>query len=68
MIVITDSLAAPTVPFADITLPVHTAHSGDSLLQKGPVSLSLINAIIDKIIRGVADKGKKTPTFNYFIK
>lgn len=68
VIVITDSLAAPTVPFADITLPVHTAHSGDSLLQKGPVSLSLINAIIDKIIRSIADKGKKTPTFNYFIK
>ncbi|GIO24217.1 MurR/RpiR family transcriptional regulator [Oceanobacillus sp. J11TS1] len=68
VIVITDSLAAPTVPFADMTLPIHSAHSGDSLLQKGPISISLVNAIVDEIIRKVTDKENKAPTFNYFIK
>lgn len=68
VIAITDSLAAPTEEFADEVIPIHTATAGESLLQKGPMTISFINAWIHEIIRKVENQGKMKPTFNYYIK
>ncbi|WP_257348205.1 MurR/RpiR family transcriptional regulator [Pseudalkalibacillus decolorationis] len=66
VITITDSRVAPVSEFADIVLPINMAHS--SLFSKGPVTLSIINSILNEIIHRVEKRGKIHTTYKYFIK
>lgn len=66
VITITDSRVAPITEFADIIVPIHMTNN--SLFDKGPVTLAVVNSILYEIIQQVKDRGKIHTTFKYFIK
>lgn len=66
VIAMTDSHVSPVTEFADIIIPINMKNK--DLFSKGPVTLSVINAILYKIIQRIEDKGKIPETYKYFIK
>lgn len=66
VICITDSRVSPVAEYADIIIPVNIRKK--PLFNKGPVTLSLINAILFEIILRVEKRGKIKSTYKYFIK
>ncbi|GGB43705.1 SIS domain-containing protein [Virgibacillus dakarensis] len=66
VITITDSRVAPVTEFADIVIPINMKRK--DLFSKGPVTLSIINAILYEIIQRVEDREKIQETYKYFIK
>ena len=65
VIVFTDSRVAPIVEYADIIILV--AVGNNSLLEKGPVTLSVINSILSEVMKRVDKTVGKTDKFKYFI-
>ncbi|MFQ3545788.1 MurR/RpiR family transcriptional regulator [Halobacillus rhizosphaerae] len=66
VITITDSQVAPIVEFADIVVPIHV--SNKNLFSKGPVTISLIDAILNEVIERVDERAIIHETYKYFIK
>ncbi|WP_188455799.1 MurR/RpiR family transcriptional regulator [Virgibacillus oceani] len=66
VVTITDSRVAPVTEFADIVVPINMVNK--SLFDKGPVTLSVINAILHEIIQRVEEREKIHTTYKYFIK
>jgi len=67
VITITDSWASPVTEYADIVISILISER-KTLLNKGPVAMSLINSMLYEIINRVEDYGKVQPTYKYFIK
>ncbi|BAC14666.1 hypothetical protein [Oceanobacillus iheyensis HTE831] len=68
VIVITDSWASPAAEYADFVISIYSSDNSNVLLQKGPITMSLMNSILSKLIDQVQDRGKILPTFKYYIK
>ncbi|WP_099159650.1 MurR/RpiR family transcriptional regulator [Virgibacillus ndiopensis] len=66
VVTITDSRVAPVTEFADIVVPINMVNKG--LFDKGPVTLSVINAMLHEIIQRVEEREKIQETYKYFIK
>jgi len=66
VIAITDSRVSPVVEFADIVLSINNTNK--TLIDKAPVTISLINALLFEIIQRVKERGKIKYTYKYLIK
>lgn len=66
VISITDSRVAPVAEFSDIVIPVKI--SPHAILNKGPITLSIINEILYEITLRVEKKGTIQSSYKYFIK
>ncbi|RYG72450.1 MurR/RpiR family transcriptional regulator [Lentibacillus cibarius] len=66
VIAITDSRVSPIVKYADTVLTINI--SNKSLINKGPITLSLINALLNEVIQRVKERGKIRFTYKYLIK
>lgn len=65
VIVFTDSRVAPIVDYADILILV--AVGENSLFEKGPATLSIINSILSEVMKRVDKTIAQTDKFKYFI-
>src|SRR5699024_4024685 len=54
VIAVTDSRVSPITEYADIILPINSKNS--NLFSKGPITLSIINAILNEIIQKTGEK------------
>lgn len=66
VIVITDTRLSPIADYADHILTIHT--SKKSVLEKGPVTFSVLNALLLHIAQKVDKLAFVNPTNKYFIK
>ncbi|MYL58788.1 SIS domain-containing protein [Virgibacillus halodenitrificans] len=66
VIAITDSRVSPIAEYADFLLPINI--SNKTLINKGPVTMSLINTVIIEIIEKVKSRGKIKSTYKFLIK
>lgn len=67
IITITDSCVSPVADIADIVIPISNNYQ-KSFLAKGPITLSLINAMLAEIIERVENRGSIQPSYKYFVK
>jgi DNA-binding MurR/RpiR family transcriptional regulator len=67
IILITDSWASPATEFADIVIPL-LVDGRSTFLNKAPVVMSFLNAMLAEIINRMEDRGKVQETYKYFIK
>jgi len=65
VIVFTDSRLAPIVDHADIVILVEVGNN--SLFEKGPVTLSIINSILSEIMKRADKTVEETDKFKYFL-
>ncbi|MEC5423349.1 MurR/RpiR family transcriptional regulator [Virgibacillus sp. C22-A2] len=65
VIAITDSRVSPIVEFADSTVQLNLIN--ESILKKGPITLSIINSILHEVVRQLDKTGIKPTTYKYFI-
>ncbi|MFC4410423.1 MurR/RpiR family transcriptional regulator [Chungangia koreensis] len=65
IITITDSRVSPVADIADIVIPINNQKD---FLSKGPITLSLINAMLAEIIERVENRGTIQPSYKYFVK
>ncbi|WP_144512812.1 MurR/RpiR family transcriptional regulator [Bacillus sp. FJAT-22090] len=65
VIVFTDSRLAPIVDYADIVILVEVGNN--PLLEKGPVTLSLINSILSEVMNRADKTVAETDMFKYFL-
>jgi len=65
VIVFTDSRLAPIVDYADVVILVEVGNN--SLLEKGPVTLSIINSILSEVMKRADKTVAETDMFKYFI-
>ncbi|MFS0750601.1 MurR/RpiR family transcriptional regulator [Oceanobacillus sp. 1P07AA] len=68
VIVITDSWASPAAEYADFVISIYSSEHSNVLLQKGPITMSIMNSILSELIDQVQNRGKIQPTFKYYIK
>ncbi|WP_088052297.1 MurR/RpiR family transcriptional regulator [Virgibacillus dakarensis] len=66
VVTITDSRVAPVTEFADIVIPIDMKNK--DIFSKGPVTLSIVNAILYEVIQRVEEREKIHETYKYFIK
>ncbi|MBB5173885.1 MurR/RpiR family transcriptional regulator [Texcoconibacillus texcoconensis] len=67
VIAITDSWASPVTEHADIAISLAISEN-KTLLSKGPITMSLMNAMLVEVINRNENSGKIQPTYKYFIK
>ncbi|MFD5854020.1 MurR/RpiR family transcriptional regulator [Cytobacillus pseudoceanisediminis] len=65
IIVITDSQISPIVEYGDLVLTINTSQK--SLLEKGPVTFSVLNALLLHIAQKVGKLDFVNPTNRYYI-
>ena len=65
VIVFTDSRIAPIIDHADIVILVEVGNN--PLLEKGPVTLSLINSILSEVMKRADKTVAETDMFKYFL-
>ncbi|KZN99889.1 MurR/RpiR family transcriptional regulator [Pseudobacillus badius] len=66
VIIITDSLLSPLIEYADHTLVIPIAKK--SVLEKGPVTFSVLNSLLLHIAQKIGKLDFINPTSNYYIK
>ena len=65
VIAFTDSRVAPIVEFADYLILAN--FQNESILRKGPITLSIINSILHELVRRVDQIGQVPKNFKYYI-
>jgi len=65
VIAFTDSRVAPIVEFADYVILAN--FQNESILRKGPITLSIINSILHELVRRVDEIGEVPQNIKYFI-
>ncbi|MGM8212406.1 MurR/RpiR family transcriptional regulator [Virgibacillus sp. W0430] len=66
IISITDSLVSPIAQFSDVVISINAYHK--SLIDKGPATISVINALLFECMQQVKDRGKIKGTYKYLIR
>lgn len=67
VITITDSWVSPVAEKADLVISL-SINESKTLINKGPVTISLINAILSEIMKRVESRGKIQANQKYYIK
>lgn len=62
----TDSKVSPIAEYADTIIPIQV--DNHSIFRKGPITLSVINALLHELLIKVDHVEETTSTFKYFIK
>ncbi|MDQ0185862.1 DNA-binding MurR/RpiR family transcriptional regulator [Cytobacillus kochii] len=66
VIAFTDSKISPITEHADAIIPIQV--DNHSIFRKGPITLSIMNALLHELLIKVDHVGETTSTFKYFIK